>query len=220
MTRIRVLLADDHTLVLEGLKRLLAADFELVGMVENGRELLEVAAELKPDVVLLDISMPLLNGVDAARQLKKIRPEIKIIFLTMHSEKTYVTEAFSAGASGYLLKRSAASELVFAIQEVARGRMYLTPLISAEGLRPFTDRSARSRLRPRLRSAGGLTARQREVLQLVAEGRTNKEIAGIMKISIKTVEFHKSEIRRNLGLGTTAELTRYALGHGIAGNTE
>ncbi len=220
MKRIRVLLADDHTLVLEGLKRLLAADFELVGMVENGRELLEVAPELKPDVVLLDISMPLLNGVDAARQLKKTRPEIKIIFLTMHAEKTYVAEAFNAGASGYLLKSSAASELVSAIQEVAMGRAYLTPLIEAEGLRPFIDRSARSSLRARSRTAGGLTARQREVLQLVAEGRANKEIAGIMKISIKTVEFHKSEIRRNLGLGTTAELTRYALQHGIAGNTD
>ncbi len=220
MKRIRVLLADDHTLVLEGLKRLLAADFDLVGMVENGRELLEVAPELKPDVVLLDISMPLLNGVDAARQLKKTEPEIKIIFLTMHAEKTYVTEAFNAGASGYLLKSSAASELVSAIQEVARGRVYLTPLIEAEGLRLFIDRSARSSLRVRPRAAGGLTARQREVLQLIAEGRTNKEIAGIMKISIKTVEFHKAEIRRNLGLGTTAELTRYALQHGIAGNTD
>ncbi len=220
MTRIRILLADDHTLVLEGLKRLLAADFELVGMVENGRELLAVAGKLKPDVVLLDISMPLLNGVDAARQLKKIRPEIKIIFLTMHAEKTYVSEAFNAGASGYLLKRSAASELVFAIQEVAKGQLYLTPLISADVLRPFQDRSARLRHRPRLRSAGGLTVRQREVLQLVAEGRTNKEIAGIMKISIKTVEFHKSGIMQNLGLRTTAELTRYALRHGIAGNTE
>jgi DNA-binding NarL/FixJ family response regulator len=220
MTRIRVLLADDHTLVLEGLKRLLAADFELVGMVENGRELLAVASKLKPDVVLLDISMPLLNGVEAARQLKKIRPDVKIIFLTMHAEKTYVHEAFNAGASGYLLKRSAASELVLAIQEVAKGRLYLTPLIAADVLRPFQDRSARLRLRPRLRSAGGLTARQREVLQLVAEGRTNKEIAGIMKISIKTVEFHKSGIMQNLGLRTTAELTRYALRHGIAGNTE
>ena len=220
MPRIRVLLADDHTLVLEGLKRLLAADFELVGMVENGRELLAVAGKLRPDVVLLDISMPLLNGMDAARLLNKTRPDIKIIFLTMHAEETYVREAFNAGASGYLLKRSAASELVLAIQEVARGRMYLTPLISADLLRPFQDRSARSKHRPRLRSAGGLTVRQREVLQLVAEGRTNKEIAGIMKISVKTVEFHKSGIMQNLGLRTTAGLTRYALRHGIAGNTE
>ncbi len=220
MPRIRVLLADDHTLVLEGLKRLLAADFELVGMVENGRELLEVAGKLRPDVVLLDISMPLLNGIDAARLLNKTRPDIKIIFLTMHAEETYVREAFNVGASGYLLKRSAASELVLAIQEVARGRMYLTPLISADLLRPFQDRSVRSKHLPRLRSAGGLTVRQRQVLQLVAEGRTNKEIAVIMKISVKTVEFHKSGIMQNLGLRTTAELTRYALRHGIAGNTD
>jgi DNA-binding NarL/FixJ family response regulator len=216
MTRIRVLLADDHVLVLEGLKRLLAADFDLVAMAENGRELLEVAGKLMPDVVLMDISMPILNGVEAARQLKKMQPDVKIIFLTMHAEQPYVQEAFRAGASGYLLKRSAASELVQAIREVVRGRTYLTPLIAGEFQHPFHERSAKSRRQPRSKPAGGLTKRQREVLQLVAEGRANKEIAGIMKISIKTVEFHKSGIMQTLGLHTTAELTRYALRHGIA----
>ena len=155
MTLIRVLLADDHTLVLEGLKRLLAADFDLVGMVENGRELLEVAGKLKPDVVLLDISMPLLNGVEAARQLKKTRPDIKIIFLTMHAEKTYVTEAFNAGASGYLLKRSAASELVFAIQEVAKVKC-ISPLSFPRTCCAHSRIGSRGlRHRPRSRSAGG-----------------------------------------------------------------
>jgi DNA-binding NarL/FixJ family response regulator len=216
MTRIRVLLADDHVLVLEGLKRLLAADFDLVAMVENGRELLEVAGKLMPDVVLMDISMPLLNGVEAARQLKRLQPGVKIIFLTMHAEQPYVQEAFRAGASGYLLKRSAASELVQAIREVMKGRTYLTPLIAGEFQHPFHDRPARSQRQARSKPAGGLTQRQREVLQLVAEGRANKEIAGIMKISIKTVEFHKSGIMQTLGLHTTAELTRYALRHGIA----
>ncbi len=215
MNRIRVLLADDHVLVLEGLKRILAADFDLVAMVENGREVLEVAGKLMPDVVLMDISMPLLNGVEAARQLKKIQPDVKIIFLTMHAEQPYVQEAFRAGASGYLLKRSAASELVHAIREVMKGRTYLTPLIAGEFQHSFHDRTLKSKRRPSSKPAGGLTKRQREVLQLVAEGRTNKEIAVIMKISIKTVEFHKSGIMQTLGLHTTAELTRYALLHGI-----
>jgi DNA-binding NarL/FixJ family response regulator len=218
MKRIRILLADDHTLVLEGLKRLLASEFELVGMVESGRELLAVAGKLMPDAVLLDISMPLLNGIEAARQLKKILPDIKIIILTMHDEKTYVVEAFRAGASGYLLKRSAASELACAIHEVLQGRFYLTPLIDEDVRSMVLDRFQRLRVNPRRSSSERLTPRQREVLQLVAEGCTNKEIAGILKISIKTVEYHKSGIMEKLGMHSTAELTKYALRHGIAGN--
>ncbi len=215
-------MADDHTLVLEGLRRLLSSEFELVGMVDNGRALLEAAAGLMPDVVLLDISMPVLNGFEAARKLKRAMPSVKIVFLTMHSEKAYVAEAFQTGASGYLLKRSAASELVFAIKEVMKGRFYVTPLIAKDVMDMFLDPQKRSRSRsPRFSSTTGtLTSRQREVLQLVAEGRTNKEIASIMNISIKTVEFHKAGIMGRLGLRTTAELTRYALVHGIAGATE
>jgi DNA-binding NarL/FixJ family response regulator len=220
MKRIRILLADDHTLVLEGLKRLLAAEFELVGMVGNGRELLAIAGKLMPDVVLLDISMPLLNGIEAARQLKKILPDIKIIILTMHDEKTYITEAFRAGASGYLLKRSAASELAYAIHEVVKGRFYLTPLIAKDVISTVLDRFQRLRINPCGSSSERLTQRQREVLQLVAEGCTNKEIAGILKISIKTVEYHKSGIMEKLGKHSTAELTKYALRHGIAGNAD
>jgi DNA-binding NarL/FixJ family response regulator len=220
MKRIRILLADDHTLVLEGLKRILASEFELVGMVENGRELLAVAGKLMPDVVLMDISMPLLNGIDAARQLKKILPSIKIIILTMHDDKTYITEAFRAGASGYLLKRSAASELACAIHEVVKGRFYLTPLIAEDVMSTVLDRFQRLRVNLRSSSSEKLTPRQREVLQLVAEGCANKEIAGILKISIKTVEYHKSEIMERLGMHTTAELTKYALRHGIAGSAD
>jgi DNA-binding NarL/FixJ family response regulator len=217
MTRIRVLLADDHTLVLEGLKRILAADFDLVGTVEDGRALLSAAERLAPDVVLLDISMPLLNGLEAARQLKKTLPELKLIFLTMHSEKSYVVEAFRAGASGYLLKRSAASELVSAIQEVMKGRFFLTPLVTKDVLHTFQDPAEKTKMLSRRRPPGELTRRQREVLQLVAEGRANKEIAEILDISIKTVEFHKAGIMEKLGMYTTAELTKYALQHGIAG---
>lgn len=219
MTRARILLADDHVLVLEGLQKLLAEEFDLVGTAQDGRELLTAALRLRPDVVLMDISMPRLNGVEAARQLSKRVPAIKIIFVTMHAEKTYVTEAFRAGASGYLLKRSAASELVSAIHQVMNGKIYLTSLIAGDSRGASLGRSGRPKVRPHPHSPGELTARQREVLQLVAEGYANKETAGILGISVKTVEFHKSGIMEKLGLRTTAELTKYALHHGIADNT-
>jgi len=215
MTRARVLLADDHTLVLEGIGKLLEPHFELVGTAEDGRAAVEAAEELRPDVVLLDISMPLLNGIDAARRLRKLVPEAKILVLSMHSDPLYVTEAFRAGCSGYLLKRSAASELVFAIEEVLKGRFYVTPGVAREVMQPvFEDRGA-SRSRPPKESRD-LTPRQREVLQLVAEGKSIKEIANILGISVKTVEFHKSRIMTELDLHTTADLTKFAVAHGIA----
>ncbi len=210
MKKYRLLMADDHTLVLEGLKRILEADFDLVGMADNGRELLRLAAELKPDVVLVDISMPLLNGIDAAKHLLKISPQAKVIFLTMHADSDYVSEAFRAGASGYLLKRSAASELVTAINEVMKGRYYVTPLVTREALSPLFGGAPETR-----KLSSTLTARQREVLQLVAEGRSVKEIAAILRVSAKTVEFHKSALMDRLGIHTTAELTRYAIEHGL-----
>jgi len=210
MKKYRLLIADDHTLVLEGLKRILETDFELVGMAENGRQLLRMAEELKPDVVLVDISMPLLNGIDATRQLLKQTPQSKVIFVTMHADSDYVAEAFRAGASGYLLKRSAASELVTAIHEVLKGRYYVTPLVTREALTPLFGGA------PEPRSlSSSLTSRQREVLQLVAEGRSVKEIAAILLVSAKTVEFHKSALMDRLGIHTTAELTRYAIEHGL-----
>ena len=210
MSRPRVLLADDHTLVLDGFRKLLEDQCEVVGVAEDGRTLLRMAQEFQPDIVTLDISMPQLNGVDAARKLKKILPLTKLIFVTMHADPAYVNEAFKAGASGYLLKRSAGSELLQAIQSVMDGQCYVTPLV-AKGLVKSVitgDRLAVSEDEP-------LTARQREVLQLVAEGMTVKEIASTLNISPKTVEFHKSHIMTQLDLHTTAELTKYALVHGL-----
>jgi DNA-binding NarL/FixJ family response regulator len=203
MKRARLLLADDHTLVTAGLRKLLEPEFDVVGTAADGRALIEEAEHLQPDVILLDITLPLLNGIEAARAIKRTSPEVKIIFVTMHSDPDYVAEAFRAGGSGYVLKRSAASELVAAIGEVLAGRSYLTPLVDAQ---PAPGRRA-----------GRLTGRQREVLQLVAEGHSTKEIAGILKISIKTVEFHKSGIMQKLSMHSTAELTRYAIDHGMIG---
>lgn len=210
MARPRILLADDHTLVLEGFKKLLEPEFDLVGTVEDGRALLEAAATLKPDVVLLDVSMPLLNGIDAARALKKALPHTKVIFVTMHADPAYVTKAFQAGAEGYLLKRSAGTELIHAVKVVLSGRSYVTHLVTKEVVQALT-RAAAHPFSP----ARELTPRQREVLQLVAEGRTLKEIAAVLGLSVKTVEHHKAQLMDLLDLHSTAELTRYAIAQGI-----
>ncbi len=210
MVRSRILLADDHLLVMEGLRKLLEDEHDLVGTVEDGVALVDMAKELDPDIILLDISMPMLNGIEAARKIKKLLPECKLIFVTMHGDSTYVIEAFRAGASGYLLKRSAASELSQAIRAVLNGQQYLSPLVTKDVLNPLLEPSQGIPAR-----LGTLTARQREVLQLVAEGRSAKEIASILKISVKTVEFHKSQIMEHIGLRTTAELTKYAIDQGI-----
>ena len=210
MSRPRILLGDDHTLVLDGFRKLLEDRCEIVGAAEDGRTLLRMAQELEPDIITLDISMPQLNGVDAARKLKKILPRTHLIFVTMHDDPAYVNEAFKAGASGYLLKRSAGSELLQAIQSVMNGQCYVTPLV-AKGL----VQSVLTGGRPAALKDKTLTARQREVLQLVAEGMTVKEIASTLNLSPKTVEFHKSQIMTQLDLHTTAELTKYALVHGL-----
>jgi len=212
MMRPRVVIADDHLLVMDGLRRILQSECEIVATVEDGRSLLRVAAELKPDIVLLDISMPLLNGVEAARELRKIVPATKLIFVTMHADATYVAGAFRAGASGYVLKRCASMELLSAIQEVLQGRKYITPLVRRDvvGDSPGSPSWSGD-------LSGELTDRQREVVQLVAEGRSVKEIAAILNISSKTVAFHKSNVMRRLGIHSTAELTKYALEHGIIG---
>lgn len=213
MKRPRVLLADDHTLVADGLRRILEPECEVVGAVEDGRSLLAAAEQLNPDIILLDISMPLLNGVDAARKLRDAAPNAKVIFVTMHADATYVSGAFRAGASGYVLKRCASMELLKAIQKVLSGRAYVTPLIRKGTL----DESPNWPL-----GSGGafgeLTVRQREVVQLVAEGHPVKEIAAILNISRKTVAFHKANVMRRLGIRSTAELTKYALEHGISGS--
>ncbi len=210
MKKPRILLADDHSLVLEGFRRILEDQCDVVGTAEDGRALLEAASRLKPNVVLLDISMPLLNGIDATRHLKKVSPDVKVIFVTMHADPAYLNEAFKAGASGYLLKRSAGTELIQAIQSVLGGNYYVTPLLT-KGL--VNSVISEAPLPPTRQSI--LTPRQREVLQLVAEGKAVKEIAQLLNISPKTVEFHKAQIMEQLDLRTTAELTKYAMAHGI-----
>ena len=206
----RLLLADDHTLLLEGIRLMLQPEFELAGSVEDGQALLAAAKTLKPDVILLDISMPVLNGIDAARRLRKLLPSARLIFVTMHAGADYVGEAFRAGAMGYILKRAAASELLTAIHAVLKGNHYVSPLVTRNALDLLISSS-----KPGAKFSDRLTPRQREVLQLVAEGRSRKEIANILNISVKTVEFHKGKLMHELNLRTVADFTRYAIEHGI-----
>jgi DNA-binding NarL/FixJ family response regulator len=207
MLKPRILLADDHALVLEGFRRILETHYELVGTVGDGRALLAAAKTTQPDIVILDVSMPLLNGIDAAAQLKKICPTAKIIIVTMHADPEYVRSAFEAGASAYVLKRSAVDELEQAIRAVLGGHSYITPLITKELVDVFLSTASE---KPK-----GLTPRQREVLRFLAEGRTAKEIANLLNITSRTVEFHKGQIMDHLNLKTTADLIKYALTHGI-----
>ncbi len=210
MRKPRVLLADDHTFVLEGFKKLLEEHCELVGAVEDGRSLVDAVVGLQPQVVILDISMPRLNGIEAAKKLKKLLPEVKLIFVTMHAETVYVNEAFRAGASGYLLKRSAATELAQAVQSVLNGNFYVTPLIARDVVTSFLNPE-----QSRSATMDDLTGRQREILQLVAEGFSAKEIADQLKISHRTVEFHKAKIMEQLHLHTTIDLVKYAMTQGL-----
>jgi len=204
----RVLLADDHTLLLGALANLLSDECDVVGQVSDGRALVAAAEELKPDVIVLDISMPLLNGVEAARQIKQKLKSVKLVFLTMNEDADLAAEAFRAGASAYLLKRSATSELPLAIREVMQGRSYVTPLVT-EGL-------VESLLQPEARKpAHELTPRQREVLQLLAEGRSMKEVASVLNLTPRTVAFHKYRMMDELKVKSTAELVQYAVKHHI-----
>lgn len=207
----RILMADDHSILLAGLRKLVEDICEVVGTVEDGRALVETAQQLKPDLILLDISMPLLNGLDAARQLKKLLPDTKLLFLTMHASPIYATEALKAGGAGYLLKQSAASELPQAIEAVLKGQTYLTPAVTKSvlqaGMLP-TQQAVKI-------TVSGLTARQREVLQLIAEGKGTKEVATILNVSVKTVEFHKARLMEQLDLHSTAALIRFAIAEGL-----
>ncbi len=205
-------MADDHSLVLAGLRRLVEALGDVVGTVEDGRALIEQAQRLRPDIILLDISMPLLNGLDAARQLTKLVPDSKLIFVTMHATPTYVTQAFEAGAAGYLVKQSAAEELRRAIEAVRRGQHYLTPLVTKDTMEATLHPSQGPVYK---RSVTSLTPRQREVLQLIAEGKSTKSIASLLHISVKTVEFHRTRLMEELNLHSAAELTRYAVSEGL-----
>ena len=208
MGRTRVLLADDHALLLGAFEKLLSGEFEIVGQAADGRALVTAAERLKPDVIVLDISMPLLNGLEAGRQIKQKQKDIKLVYVTMTEDADLASEAFRLGASGYLLKRSAASELTTAIREVMQGRSYITPLIANALIGTL--------LRPEAHAPGrDLTPRQREVLQLLAEGHSMKEIANLLNISPRTVAFHKYEMMLQLNLETTAELVQYAVRHHI-----
>ena len=206
MTRPRILLADDHTLLLDAFRALLEPDFEVVGTATDGRMLIEAFSRLQPDVVVVDVGMPLLNGLDAGRQLKSLQRSVKLIYLTMNPEPDLAREALRLGASGYVLKSSAASELKQAIQEALKGRSYITPLITQDVVGLLLEQ----RDRPR-----ELTARQREVLQLLAEGRSMKEVASILDVTPRTVAFHKYRMMEQLHLKTSAELVQYAVKHGI-----
>jgi len=208
--RPRVLLADDHLLVAEALKSLLAPEFELVGVVEDGRALVEAAARLRPDVIVADVTMPHLNGIDALIQLRQGGDHVPVVFLTMHRDVTFARRALEAGASGFVLKHSAPAELVTAIRAALAGKTYLTPQLAGEVLEAMKQAPNRA-----ADPIASVTPRQREVLQLLAEGRSAKEIASSLAISARTVEFHKYQLMETLGLHTNAELIHFAIKHGL-----
>ena len=205
---IRILLADDHLVVREGLRSLLeASGFKVVGEARDGREALKLARMLEPEVTVMDIGMPGLNGVDACRELLREVPEMRIIVLTMHGEDAYVIEALRSGARGYVLKTQAGSDLVRAIGEVTQGRIYLSPSVSSAVVQAFLAGSTTP--------ADPLTPREREVLQLVAEGRSTKEVAGILGVSVKTAETHRTRLMTKLDIHHTAGLVHYAIRRGL-----
>ena len=211
MSRARVLIADDHKIVTEGLKKLLGPEFDIVGAVENGRELVKAVQTVRPDVIVADISMPGINGIEAVLQIKKIYKEIKVVFLTMHPDVAYAASAFKAGASGYVLKHSAPDELVTAIHAALQGKTYVTPLIAGKLLQHYEEQSSGN-----TEKLPVLSHREREVLRLLAEGHSAKEIASILDVSVKTVEYHKYRMMESLGIKTLAELIRYAVKKGIS----
>ena len=206
MNRKRILLADDHKIITDSLKNILEPTYKVVGMVEDGYELVKEAARLLPDVLIVDISMPKLNGLEAVRQIKKEGIGSKVIFLTMHPDITYATNALEAGALGYVLKHSAHSELLQAVEQVLLGKVFITEKIAKE--LENVHHARRDPIRK-------LSARQREVLQLIAEGKSAKEVAEILCISPRTVEFHKYKIMEELGMSSSAELVQYSIKHGI-----
>jgi DNA-binding NarL/FixJ family response regulator len=210
MSRPRVLLADDHRMVAEGLKGLLAPEFELLGVVEDGRALVSEAKKLRPDVIVADITMPHLNGIDALEQLKQFDPRVKVVFLTMHREVVYARRALEAGAYGFVLKHSAPDELIMAIRAALNGQKYITPALAGDLLESMQNDPTASK-----DPLSSLTPRQREILQLLAEGKTAKEISSVLGISTRTVEFHKYEMMQSLGIHTSAELVHFAIKHGI-----
>jgi DNA-binding NarL/FixJ family response regulator len=206
INRSRILIADDHNLVAELCKRLLETEFDVVGVVTDGRALVRAASELRPDVVVLDIAMPVLNGLDAGRQVKEILPAVKLVYLTMTPDVDVAAEAFRRGASGYLLKTCAAADIVLAVREVLRGKSYMSRALSRDDIN-FLRRQDKKLVQEEER----LTKRQREVLQLLAEGKVMKEVGGILNMSTRTVAYHKYRMMEVLGAKSNAELVKYAI---------
>src|ERR1700747_3525104 len=202
----KVLIADDHTLVAEACKKLLEAEYEVVGTVSDGRALVRAAAELRPQLIIIDVAMPVLNGLDAGQQIKELLPSVKLVFLTMNHDADLAAEAFRRGASGYLLKTCAASELAIAVREVLKGRSYLSPMIAKDTV-DFLLRQDKKMID----EADRLRARQSEVLQLLAEGKCMKEVAGVLNLTTRTVAFHKYRIMEVLNVRSNAELVQYAI---------
>jgi len=213
MPRIRVLLAEDHTIVRQGLRSLLEGepDIEVIGEASDGREALQKVQQLRPDIVLMDIAMPLLNGLEATRQIRQQFPDVKVLILSMHANEEYVLETLRAGASGYLLKESALADLVAAIRATRRGEFFLSPAISRTVIEAYLRQAEATEIDNFER----LTNREREVLQLIAEGYSMREIAELLHISEKTARAHRSNIMRKLDLHSTADLVRYAIRKGI-----
>jgi two-component system, NarL family, response regulator NreC len=214
MARIRILLADDHTVMRRGLRLLLEqqADFQVVGEADDGRQAVELAASLHPDVAVLDIGMPLLNGIEAARQIVTATPAIAIVMLSMHSDETYVLRALKAGAKGYLLKNSAEADLIQAVRAIAEGKSFFSPAIGRMLLEDYMRQVSKHEVED---SYDLLTPREKEILQLVAEGKTNKEIANLLKLSVYTVESHRGNVLEKLNLHSVPELILYAVRKGI-----
>jgi DNA-binding NarL/FixJ family response regulator len=210
MPKPKLLLADDHQIVIEGLRGLLRADFDLVGTAADGMEMVERVQELSPDCVVADVSMPLLNGIDALRKLRAEGIDTPLVFLTMHPDATYLTRALEAGAAGYVVKHAASDELIGAIRAALRGETFVSPQLKQGGVTEFLDETRRH-----LKTRIELTARQRDVLQLLAEGKSAKEIGALLDISSRTVETHKYKMMDDLGVKTTAQLVQFAIKEGL-----
>jgi len=208
--KIKILLADDHRIFLEGLKNLLEAEYDVIGLAEDGHQLVNDALRFKPDVIITDISMPLLNGIDAVMKIRKEGLNPKVIFLTMHNDAQYAKKVLDLGASGFVLKHSASSELMSAIQEALHGNIHISPAVSQELLKLYKKVSDSPK-----GILGTLSSRQRQVLQLLAEGKPTKEVAHILKITPRTVKYHKYMIMQQLNITTNAELIHFAIKHGI-----
>jgi DNA-binding NarL/FixJ family response regulator len=215
MARAKILLADDHSLILEGIRTLLEDQHDVIGTASNGASLVKEALRLEPDTIVLDVAMPILNGIDAAREIRKSLPRVKFLFISMYSNAGYVRRALDAGASAYVLKSGAAEELLKAVEVVRNGGKYLSPALAPNIIQEVALQTTRSS-----RRVFELTSRQRQIMQLIAEGKQNKEIASLLFVSVRTVEFHRARLMARLGARSVAELIRCAIQEGLIAPTE